>query len=168
MNNVDDLKIASIKIDEVNELIREQEKKTNYSQYLVQAASWLSVTGSIVFFMLCTCCCCCCSKTCRNIMFWLWDRWTPRNCLRETRERLCINLFQPLPGSTINVNSQGTLVRASSGHSLHDNVERTYGLPERVEEQETSFFTPDTKENRDEAIFTRTRLKSKILRAQLR
>ena len=63
MNNVDDLKIASIKIDEVNELIREQEKKTNYSQYFVQAASWLSVTGSIVFFMLCTCCCCCCSKT---------------------------------------------------------------------------------------------------------
>jgi hypothetical protein len=41
-----------------------------------------------VIFIVCICCSCCC-KCCRQIGFWGWDKWTPKECLRQTRERCC-------------------------------------------------------------------------------
>lgn len=162
MNSVDDLKIASIKIEEVDQLIKEQEKKTDYSRYLIHASSWLGVVGSTAIFLLCTCCCCCCNKRCRFFMFWLWDRWTPRDCVKETRERLSVNFFQPLPGSTINVNTEGPLTRHSSVLSLREITEKSRDYPGTAE---TSFSKTDLSES---AVYTRTRSKDKVVKPPTR
>lgn len=167
MNNMEDLKVASVKIEEVDELIKEQESKTNYSRYMLHAASWLSITGSVTLFLFCSCICCCCSRKCRKGMFWLWDHWTPRDCLKETRERLNINVFQPLPGSTLNVNTQGQIERSLSIQSLPNASMSTHQFTEEIE-QETSFSKPDVRESKNEAVCARTRSKAKFVKAQLR
>ena len=45
---------------------------------------------TIVIFITCICCSCCCCKCCRQLGFWIWDKWTPKECLRQTRERCYI------------------------------------------------------------------------------
>jgi len=31
-----------------------------------------------------------CCKCCSQRDFWVWDKWTPKECIRHTRERCCI------------------------------------------------------------------------------
>ena len=33
---------------------------------------------------------CCCRTFCRQCAFWIWDKWTSKECIRHTRERCCI------------------------------------------------------------------------------
>lgn len=41
---------------------------------------------TIVLFIVSICCSCCC-KCCRQYAFWIWDKWTPKECIRHTKER---------------------------------------------------------------------------------
>ena len=66
VNRLDDLKLASHKVDEVNRLIFEQEWKikhfTSYSH--LSFLSYISViTATFVLIVCCYCCCCkCCER----------------------------------------------------------------------------------------------------------
>jgi hypothetical protein len=90
-SSVHDLRVASIKINEVQEMVKEQEKKRSQNVYMI-AATWSSVVGTIGLFILCLCCNCCCCKCCRNSFCWFWNKWTPKQCWRETQERCCVNI----------------------------------------------------------------------------
>jgi hypothetical protein len=87
LSSVDDLRMASHKVSEVERMIQEQEAK-DYSQYYKHITSWSEVISVIIFFIV-SCCCC---KRYRALWFKVWDRWTPKQCWRETTERLCINI----------------------------------------------------------------------------
>jgi hypothetical protein len=116
LSSVEDLKIASVKIDEVQNMIHEEEKR-KFEYLSMSFSTWGSVVISIVLFFTFLCCSCC--KCCRRVGFWLWDRWTPKECLRQTRERCCVtNNFnadrisytevpplQTPPGSPVSVRS---------------------------------------------------------------
>jgi hypothetical protein len=52
--------------------------------------TWGSAVLTVVIFVACVCCSCCCCKCCRQIGFWIWDKWTPKKCLRQTQEQCCI------------------------------------------------------------------------------
>jgi hypothetical protein len=88
--SVDDLRIASVKIDEVQQLIKEQELK--HDQKLYDMISRWSVLGAMSLFSMLILCSCCCSKCCRNCMFWVCDRWNPMDCWQQTRGRCCVSI----------------------------------------------------------------------------
>jgi hypothetical protein len=89
MSSVDDLGIASVKADEIRQMIREQE--TEYSQNLYKmTTSWwsvLSTASMLIMLILCSCCCC------KNCTFWLWDKWNPKDCWQQTKEKCCISII---------------------------------------------------------------------------
>lgn len=89
LSSVEDLKIASVKIDEIQDMIQEEEKK-KFEHFSLSVTTWGSVMLTIVIFIVYICCSCCCCKCCRRVGFWMWDKWTPAECLRQTRERCCI------------------------------------------------------------------------------
>lgn len=79
VNRLDDLRLASHKVDEVNRLILEQEWKVKHSASYSHL-SFLSyvgmVTTGIVMMVFCYCCCCkCCKRKCP--MFFKW--WKDNN-----------------------------------------------------------------------------------------
>jgi hypothetical protein len=89
LSSVDELNIAGVKISEVQELIeKEKAKKVEYFKLLT--STWGSILLTIVTFIVCICCSCCCCKCCRQCGFWLWEKWTPKECLRQTKERCCV------------------------------------------------------------------------------
>jgi hypothetical protein len=65
-------------------MIHEEEKK-KFEHFSLSVTTWGSAMLTIVIFIVCICCSCCC-KCCRQIGFWVWDKWTPKECLRQTRE----------------------------------------------------------------------------------
>jgi hypothetical protein len=91
MSSVDDLRIASINAEEVQQLIKEQEFKHDQNLYNMMTSKWsiLGTTSLIFMFILCSCCCC---KSCRNCFFWIWDKWNPKGCWDQTKERCSINI----------------------------------------------------------------------------
>jgi hypothetical protein len=89
LSSVEDLKIASVKIDEIQGLINE-EKVKRYEHFQILTTTWGTIVITIVIFILCICFSCCCCKCCRQCAFWIWDKWTPRECIRHTRERCCV------------------------------------------------------------------------------
>jgi hypothetical protein len=89
LSSVEDLKVASVKIDEIQNMIHEEEKR-KFEYLSMSLSTWGSVMASIVIFFTCICCSCCFCKCCRRVGFWIWDRWTPNECLRQTRERCCV------------------------------------------------------------------------------
>jgi hypothetical protein len=91
MSSVDDLRVASHKVDEVEKIIKEQDEK-NYSHYYKHITSWSGVIMIIISVIVSCCCCFCCCKSCRNLWFRLWDRRSPKACWKETTDRLCINI----------------------------------------------------------------------------
>jgi hypothetical protein len=91
MSSVDDLRVTSIKIDEIQEIVKEQEKKRSQNLYMI-ATTWSSVVGTIGMFILCLCCSCCFANVVANSFFWLWNKWKPKDCWRETQERFCVNI----------------------------------------------------------------------------
>jgi hypothetical protein len=34
----------------------------------------------------------CYCKYCKNGLFWLWDKWTPKDCWRKTQEKCCVSI----------------------------------------------------------------------------
>jgi hypothetical protein len=91
MSSIDDLRLAGIKTEEMQQIIKDQEKKHNEHMYMI-ATSWGSAFGIICMIAICICCSCCCCKCCRNCFFWLWDRWSPRDCWKETQDKCCVSI----------------------------------------------------------------------------
>jgi hypothetical protein len=90
MSSIGELRIPSMKAEDVHQLIKEQELKNNQRFYVV-ATSWGTAFGMICLLIICICCSCC--KCCRNGFFWLWDKWTPKDCSCQTREKCCISIY---------------------------------------------------------------------------
>jgi hypothetical protein len=90
MSSVDDLRVASTKTEEVQQLIKEQESKSSQNFY-VAATSWGTAFGMICLLIVCICCSCCC-KCCRNCFVWMWDRWSPKGCWRQTQDKCCVSI----------------------------------------------------------------------------
>ena len=90
LSSIEELNLASVKISEVQEMIdKEQTKRSEHFKILT--STWGSVVLTILMFILIICCsCCCCCKCCRQCAFWIWDKWTPKECIRHTSERCCI------------------------------------------------------------------------------
>jgi hypothetical protein len=89
LSSVEDLNIATVKIDEIQDMIHEEEKR-KFECLSLSLSTWVSVMLSIIIFVACICCSCCCCKCCRQFGFWMWDKWTPKECLRQTRNRCCV------------------------------------------------------------------------------
>jgi hypothetical protein len=90
LESADDLRLASHKVDEVEQMIKEQEMK-DCSQWYTHITSWSAIVFFFFVFIVLSCYCCCC-KNCRSYWFKIWDKWTPKTCWKETNERLCINI----------------------------------------------------------------------------
>jgi len=89
LSSVEDLNLARIKISEIQELIdKEQAKK--YEHFKILTTTWGSVVLTIIVFIVSICCSCCCCKCCRQCAFWIWDKWTPKECIRHTKEWCCV------------------------------------------------------------------------------
>jgi hypothetical protein len=73
MSSMNDLRVASIKADEIEQTIKDQELKHNQNLYLM-ATSWGTTLGTICMIIIRICCSCCCCKCCRNYFFWFWKR----------------------------------------------------------------------------------------------
>ena len=77
VNRLDDLRLASHKVDEVNRLIFEQEWKIKRStfDYNLLFLSYIGViTTGIVMIVFCYCCCCkCCKRKCPTFFKWWKD-----------------------------------------------------------------------------------------------
>ena len=89
LSSVEDLNLASIKIDEIQDLIDKEQAK-RFEHFKVVSTTWGTVILTIILFSICICCSCCCCKCCRQCAFWLWDKWTPKECIRHTKERCCV------------------------------------------------------------------------------
>jgi hypothetical protein len=91
MSSVDDLRIASVKVDEIQQMIKEQETEHNKKLYDI-ATSWWSILSTVIIIIMFILCACCCCKCCRNFGFWLWDRWNPKDCWSQTKEKCCVSI----------------------------------------------------------------------------
>jgi hypothetical protein len=121
LSSVDDLRVASHKIDEVEKMIDEQ-KEQDYSQYYRHVTSWSGVMGAMIFLIVSCCCCCCYCKGYRLLWFKLWDRWSPKTCWKETTEKLCINITN-VHGKKPSVHYQTTQVSPTTSiRSLPDTL----------------------------------------------
>jgi hypothetical protein len=146
MSSADDLRIASMKADEVQQLIKQQEQK--HSQYLYAVAtSWGSVFGAICLFFMCICCSFCWCKCCRNCAFWLWDKWSPRECWHQAREKCCVNIH--------NYNCPDMAYAKTDTPSPAVSLK---SLPE-LEDAITSKVLASTSKERAESVALRTRSK---------
>jgi hypothetical protein len=91
MLSADDLRLASIKVNEVQNLIKEEEEQNSQRLYIL-ATSWGSVIGAVCIFVVCSCCRCCFCKCCRTEFFWIWDKWIPKYCWSQTQGKCCVNI----------------------------------------------------------------------------
>jgi len=78
-----------VKIEENQELIAD-EKVKRFEHFKVLSTTWGTVVLTVVIFITPIFCTCSSSKFCRQFAFWMWDKWTPRDCVRHSRERCFI------------------------------------------------------------------------------
>jgi hypothetical protein len=72
-----DLHIASVKIDEIQNLINQEQSKRS-EQLKMLSATWGSVIMTVVIFIISICCSCCFCRCCRQLAFWMWDKFAPK------------------------------------------------------------------------------------------
>jgi hypothetical protein len=59
LTSADDFRLASHKVDEVEQMITEQEME-DYSQWYAHVTSWSAIINCVVFIVFACCCWCCC------------------------------------------------------------------------------------------------------------
>ena len=120
VNRLEDLRLASHKVEEVDRLISEQEWKIKQSKfdYHLSFLSYVGmITTSLVMILLCYCCCCkCCKKRCPGFSRWWKDNnpcttiiIKPKiiNSLHSSRESLrnpsirAMSVRNPLQGDVV-------------------------------------------------------------------
>jgi hypothetical protein len=87
MSSTDDLRIASIKPEEVQQMIEDQETKYNHNLYMV-ATSWGSAFGIICIILTYITCSCC-----RSSFFWLRGKWNTKECWKQTQDKCCVSIY---------------------------------------------------------------------------
>ena len=89
LSSIEDFSLASAKISEIQEMIhKEQTNKSEHFKVLI--TTWGSVMLTIIVFIVSICCSCCFCRCCRKCAFWIWETWTPKECIRQTKERCCV------------------------------------------------------------------------------
>jgi len=68
LSSVEDLRIVSVKIDEIQDLIN-AEKAKEYEHFKILTTTWGTVVITIVLFITCPCCACCCCNVVDNVFF---------------------------------------------------------------------------------------------------
>jgi hypothetical protein len=94
---------------------KEQRKQFEYLK--VFATTWGSVILTIVTLIVTICCSCFC-KCCRKCAFWVWDKWTPRECVSHTKERCCVITNINAERVTYHEVPQTPALTPASSHSL--------------------------------------------------
>lgn len=92
MSSIDDLRVASKQTEEVQQMIKDQEIKQNQRFYTV-ATSWGATMTIIGIIVMCICCSCCCCKCCRNGFFWIWEKWTQRDCWQQAQDKCYVSIY---------------------------------------------------------------------------
>ena len=150
LSSADDLRFASIKADEVSELIKEQEK-TNYPTWLIHISSIGAIVSTVLLLILLLRCFCCCCKTCRQCFFWMWNKWTPRKCWEETRTHLCqTNVYNAKVIYTQNAENPKEMKPLTGSHPS----------PILHQSKKSPSLTLPKDEDKDESIARRTRSRS--------
>ena len=115
---MDDLRSSSLKIDQVEELIKEQKNKKFKNWYTP-----ITISTSILIFIgatvICVLCCLSCCKSCRNLAFWIFDMCKPRQCLKDTKDKLCVNIFSNSTNSLIHLRSVGYIPKPENAEEIH-------------------------------------------------
>ena len=70
LSSVEDLNLASVKINEIQDLVNKEQTK-RFEHFKVLSTTWGTVVLTIALFSVCICCSCCCCKCCRQCTFWL-------------------------------------------------------------------------------------------------
>jgi hypothetical protein len=153
MSSIDDLRVSSLRIEDVQQLIKDQESKINQNMYTV-ATSWVSILGAICLFVICICCSFCCCKCCRNCFFWLWKKWTPTECWNQTKDKCCVSIYN-YNGSKVEY-SKGNVSPTTSVESLPELRETTH-LPKIMKGDQSSV------EKKLDTVSLRTRSISKAM-----
>ena len=107
MSSIDDLRLASIKVDEVRQLIKEQEQ-TDYSTYYKHIISTGFSVGTIVMLVLSICLCCSFCKCCRQCFFWFVRTWNPKRTFSD-----CVSGCREIKDS---FNTHNTVITVDSRH----------------------------------------------------
>jgi hypothetical protein len=107
MSSIDDLRLASVKVGEVRQLIKEQEQ-TDYSAYHKHIISTGLSIGTIVMLTVSICLCCCCCKCCRQCFFRFIKIWNPRRTFSD-----CVNGCREIKDS---FNTHNTVIAVDSCH----------------------------------------------------
>jgi hypothetical protein len=89
LSSVEDLNLASVKISEVQEMIDKEQTKT-FEYFKILTTTWGNILLTIIVFIVSICFSCCFCRPCRKCAFWIWETWTPRECIRQTKERCCV------------------------------------------------------------------------------
>jgi hypothetical protein len=124
VNRLEDLKLASHKLEEVDRLISEQEWKIKQSKFDFHL-SFLSyigmVTTSLVMIILCYCCCCkCCKRKCPNFFKW----WKDNNpCTTIVIQPKIINSIHSSKESLRNPSIRSIAIRKSSPEDAIEETE---------------------------------------------
>jgi hypothetical protein len=107
MSSINELNIASFRIDEVNKLIDEQKTREEERAYSWRRIGtlWYTYVLSLILFICIWCCGCCCCSCCRKCTFWLFNQCSPKKWWAESKQ-ICSNItFNNSPISQINVSS---------------------------------------------------------------
>jgi hypothetical protein len=107
MSSIDDLRLASVKVNEVRQFIKEQEQ-ADYSAYHKHIISAGLSIGTIVMLTVSICLCCCCCKCCRQCFFWFIKTWNPRRTFSD-----CVNGCREIKDS---FNTHNTVIAVDSCH----------------------------------------------------
>jgi len=91
--SVEDLKLASVKIDELQGMIDKEQRK-QFEHFKVFATAWRSVVLTIVTLIVIICCSCCFCKCCRKCAFLGMGQMDPkRMCKPHQRTVLRHNQY---------------------------------------------------------------------------
>jgi len=121
-NVLDDLRIASHKLEDVENLILEQDWKIKHST-VYSRLPFLSYVGMVMTSLTLTCLCyCCCSKCCRKRCPKLSKWWKDNPCTTIIYKPKIVNSIQ---SSRESVRRSGSRASNNVKHSLTDAAEAT-------------------------------------------
>ncbi|XP_033609502.1 uncharacterized protein LOC117282747 [Cryptotermes secundus] len=122
MSSIDDLRIASIKVDDVKQMINKQEQ-VDYSKYYKHV-----VTGGIsIGTMVSVCLCCYCCKGCRQGFFWCWRKINPKGAYDD-----CVNGCKKITNSFNNPHHNTIIAPNVHTLKIQDKDELTHALTQSL------------------------------------
>lgn len=126
MSSVNDLNLASFKIDEVNKFIEDQKlrEEQRTSSWKRIGTVWYTYVLSLILIVCIWFCGCCCCSCCRKSTIWLFNQCSPKKWWAGSKQ-VCPNFtFTNSPINQINVSSENIpqIQQQLEGQSLMSNV----------------------------------------------